>query len=128
VARGLRSLGVRRGDRVAAVLLNVPEAVIGLLAAASLGAIWSSCSPDFGVPSVVDRFAQIEPTVLIACDGYVYAGREFLLAPIRRRPRIKMPWPIPACPATSAGSGEPDARRLLKEIALSQRGGRVVGA
>jgi acetoacetyl-CoA synthetase len=77
VARGLRSLGVARGDRVAALLPNVPEAVIGLLATASLGAIWSSCSPDFGARSVVDRFAQIEPTVLIACDGYAYAGREF---------------------------------------------------
>ncbi len=77
VARGLRSLGVGRGDRVAALLPNVPEAVIGLLAAASLGAIWSSCSPDFGARSVIDRFAQIEPTVLIACDGYGYGGKEF---------------------------------------------------
>jgi acetoacetyl-CoA synthetase len=77
VARGLRSLGVRRGDRVAALLPNVPEAVIGLLATASLGAIWSSCSPDFGASSVIDRFAQIEPKVLIACDGYGYGGKEF---------------------------------------------------
>ena len=77
VARGLRALGVGRGDRVAALLPNVPEAVIGLLAAASLGAVWSSCSPDFGARSVIDRFAQIEPKVLIACDGYGYNGREF---------------------------------------------------
>jgi acetoacetyl-CoA synthetase len=77
VARGLRSLGVGRGDRVAALLPNVPEAIIGLLATASLGAIWSSCSPDFGASSVIDRFAQIEPTVLIGCDGYAYGGREF---------------------------------------------------
>jgi acetoacetyl-CoA synthetase len=77
VARGLRELGVGRGDRVAALLPNVPEAVIGLLAAASLGAIWSSCSPDFGARSVIDRFAQIEPKVLIACDGYGYGGKEF---------------------------------------------------
>ncbi|MGD0604940.1 MAG: acetoacetate--CoA ligase [Streptosporangiaceae bacterium] len=77
VARGLRSLGVGRGDRVAALLPNVPEAVIGLLATASLGAIWSSCSPDFGASSVIDRFAQIEPTVLIGCDGYGYAGKTF---------------------------------------------------
>jgi acetoacetyl-CoA synthetase len=77
VARGLRLLGVGRGDRVAALLPNVPEAVIGLLAAASLGAIWSSCSPDFGARSILDRFAQIEPSVLIACDGYVYGGKEF---------------------------------------------------
>ena len=77
MARGLRALGVRRGDRVAALLPNVPEAVIGLLATASIGAIWSSCSPDFGARSVIDRFAQIEPTVLIACDGYAYGGKEF---------------------------------------------------
>jgi acetoacetyl-CoA synthetase len=77
VARGLRALGVSRGDRVAALLPNVPEAVIGLLAAASLGAIWSSCSPDFGARSVTDRFAQIEPKVLIACDGYGYGGKEY---------------------------------------------------
>jgi acetoacetyl-CoA synthetase len=77
VARGLRSLGVGRGDRVAALLPNVPEAIIGLLATASLGAIWSSCSPDFGARSVIDRFAQIEPKVLIACDGYAYNGKEY---------------------------------------------------
>ena len=77
VARGLRRLGVGRGDRVAALLPNVPEAVVGLLATASLGAIWSSCSPDFGARSVIDRFAQIEPKVLITCDGYAYNGREY---------------------------------------------------
>src|SRR6266566_443935 len=77
VAGGLRALGVGRGDRVAALLPNVPEAVIGLLATASLGAIWSSCSPDFGARSVIDRFAQIEPKVLIACDGYGYGGKEY---------------------------------------------------
>src|SRR5579871_4109867 len=77
VARGLRALGVRRGDRVAALLPNVPEAVIGLLAAASIGAVWSSCSPDFGARSVIDRFAQIEPAVLITGDGYWYGGKEF---------------------------------------------------
>jgi acetoacetyl-CoA synthetase len=77
VARGLRAEGVGRGDRVVALLPNVPEAIIGLLATASLGAIWSSCSPDFGARSVIDRFAQIEPKVLIACDGYVYGGKEY---------------------------------------------------
>jgi len=77
VAKGLRGLGVGQGDRVAALLPNVPEAVIGLLATASIGAIWSSCSPDFGASSVIDRFAQIEPKVLIACDRYAYNGKEF---------------------------------------------------
>lgn len=77
VAAGLRALGVTKGDRVAAVAPNIPEAVIGLLAAASIGAIWSSCSPDFGARSVVDRFAQIEPTVLLAVDGYTYNGKDY---------------------------------------------------
>jgi acetoacetyl-CoA synthetase len=77
VARGLRGIGVTKGDRVVALLPNVPEAVIGLLAAASIGAIWSSCSPDFGVRSVVDRFAQIEPAVLLATGGYTYNGKDF---------------------------------------------------
>jgi acetoacetyl-CoA synthetase len=77
VAAGLRALGVRRGDRVAAVLPNAPQAVIAFLACASLGAIWSSCSPEMGVASVADRFRQIEPRVLIAVDGYRYGGRAF---------------------------------------------------
>src|SRR5215471_1889304 len=77
VATGLRALGVCKGDRVVALLPNVPETVIGLLAAASIGAIWSSCSPDFGTRSVVDRFAQIEPAVLLAVDGYTYNGRDY---------------------------------------------------
>ena len=91
VARGLRALGVRRGDRVAALLPNVPEAVIGLLATASLGAIWSSCSPDFGARSVIDRFAQIEPKVLIACDGYGYGGKVFSRAEMVRDVTAALP-------------------------------------
>ena len=77
VRGALQALGVAKGDRVAAFLPNVPEALIGLLAAASLGAIWSSCSPDFGPPSVIDRFAQITPKVLIATERYRYGGKEF---------------------------------------------------
>jgi acetoacetyl-CoA synthetase len=76
-AAGLRALGVTAGDRVAAYLPNVPEALIAMLATASLGAIWSSCSPDFGPPSVIDRFAQISPKVLIAVGGYTYGGKAF---------------------------------------------------
>jgi acetoacetyl-CoA synthetase len=72
---GLQRLGVARGDRVAAYLPNIPEAVIGLLATASLGAIWSSCAPEFGTRSVVDRFSQIEPRVLLTIDGYRYGDR-----------------------------------------------------
>ncbi|HEY3750050.1 MAG TPA: acetoacetate--CoA ligase [Pseudonocardiaceae bacterium] len=74
---GLAALGVRRGDRVAALVPNSPATIVAFLAAASLGATWSSCSPDFGVRAVFDRFTQIEPTVLIAVDGYVYNGRTF---------------------------------------------------
>jgi len=89
VAAGLRRLGVAKGDRVVAYLPNVPETVIALLATASIGAIWSSCAPEFGVSSVVDRFAQIEPKVLVAVDGYRYGGawhdRRDALAEIRRR-------------------------------------------
>jgi acetoacetyl-CoA synthetase len=77
VAAGLRALGVTKGDRVAGFLPNIPEALIGLLATASIGAIWSSCSPDFGASSVIDRLAQISPKVLIAVDGYPYNGKWF---------------------------------------------------
>ena len=69
LAAGLKSFGVERGDRVVAYVPNTPEALVAFLATASLGATWSSCSPDFGAESVVDRFAQIEPKVLIAVDG-----------------------------------------------------------
>lgn len=75
VATGLRRRGVGRGDRVAALLPNIPETLVAFLATASLGAVWSSCAPEFGVGSVVHRFSQIEPKVLIACDGYRFAGR-----------------------------------------------------
>jgi acetoacetyl-CoA synthetase len=77
IAAGLRDLGIERGDRVVAYLPNVPETVAAFLATASLGAVWSSCSPDFGARSVIDRFAQIEPKVLLAVDGYRYGGRDF---------------------------------------------------
>jgi len=76
-AAGLRRLGVGRGDRVAAYMPNVPETVVAFLACASIGAVWSSCAPEFGTPTVVDRFKQIEPKVLIATEGYRYGGRDF---------------------------------------------------
>jgi acetoacetyl-CoA synthetase len=77
VAAGLAAAGVRRGDRVAGYLPNCPEAIIAMLAAASRGAIWSSCSPDFGMTGVIDRFGQIEPKVLFCADGYFYGGKAF---------------------------------------------------
>ena len=75
VAAGLRGAGIGPGDRVAGFLPNLPEAVIAMLASASLGAVWSSCSPDFGVRGVLDRFGQIEPRVLFCADGYAYGGK-----------------------------------------------------
>ncbi|WP_432082838.1 acetoacetate--CoA ligase [Streptomyces sp. WAC 04229] len=77
VAAALRDMGVGPGDRVAGYLTNTPHAVIGLLATAAVGAVWTVCSPDFGIPSVLGRLRQAEPTVLIATDGYRYGGREF---------------------------------------------------
>lgn len=77
VAKGLKELGVESGDRVAAYLPNIPETVVAFLATASIGAIWSVCSPDFGSRSVIDRFLQIEPVVLLAVDGYSYNGKKF---------------------------------------------------
>jgi acetoacetyl-CoA synthetase len=76
-AGGLRSLGVGRGDRVVAYMPNIPETLIAFLATASLGAIWSSAAPEFGARSVIDRFAQIEPKVLLAVDGYRHGGKDF---------------------------------------------------
>ena len=83
VQAGLRALGVTTGDRVAAYLPNSPEALIAMLATAGLGAIWTSCSPDFGAHSVIDRFAQTSPRVLLAVDGYAYGGKKF-----DRRPEV----------------------------------------
>jgi acetoacetyl-CoA synthetase len=75
--QALAAAGVRKGDRVAGYLPNLPESVAAMLATASLGATWSSCSPDFGVRGVLDRFGQIEPKVLFCADGYLYGGKEF---------------------------------------------------
>ncbi len=77
VAGGLRALGVRRGDRVVAYMPNIPETLVALLAVASIGAIWSSAAPEFGARSVIDRFAQIEPKVMLAIDGYRHGGKDF---------------------------------------------------
>jgi acetoacetyl-CoA synthetase len=81
-AQGLREAGIGKGDRVAGFLPNCPEAIIAMLGAASIGAIWSSCSPDFGVNGVVDRFGQIEPKVLVATNGYFYNGKRIDSMPV----------------------------------------------
>ena len=99
---GLVRLGVKRGDRVAAYLPNVPETIAAFLATASLGAVWTSCAPEFGVQAVLDRFSQVEPTVLLAVDAYRYGDREVLrdaeLAEIRSalptlRATVVLPYP-----------------------------------
>ncbi len=89
VAQALKAAGIQEGDRIAGYMPNMPETVIAMLATASLGAIWSSCSPDFGVNGVVDRFGQIEPRILFAAEGYFYNGKRFSsldkIAEIRQR-------------------------------------------
>lgn len=87
----LRELGVGKGDRVVALAPNSPQTLVAFLAAASLGATWSSCSPDFGVRAVADRFTQIEPKVLIAVNGYVYNGRAFDVRPTIEQLRSQLP-------------------------------------
>ncbi|MBS1895111.1 MAG: acetoacetate--CoA ligase [Actinobacteria bacterium] len=91
VAAGLRSLGVGKGDRVVAYLPNVCEATIAFLACASIGAVWSSASPDFGAGSLIDRFAQIGPKVLLAVDGYRYGGKDFDRTAVIHRLQEAMP-------------------------------------
>ena len=78
--RALAAAGIKAGDRVAAIVPNMPEAIVCFLAASSLGAIWSSCSPDFGERGILDRFGQIAPRVLITCDGYYYGGKTIRMA------------------------------------------------
>jgi acetoacetyl-CoA synthetase len=81
VAGALRAVGVIKGDRVAGFMPNMPETVVAMLAAASLGAVWSSCSPDFGIKGVLDRFGQIRPKVLFTADGYFFKGRSIDVLP-----------------------------------------------
>jgi len=118
VAAHLRESGVGIGDRVAAYLPNILEALVGFLATASIGAVWSSCSPDFGEQAVLDRFQQIEPVVLLAVDGYRYGGREFdrrqvvarLLEGLPSvRHVIEVPYLFPTAPSFVAGSATWDS-------------------
>jgi acetoacetyl-CoA synthetase len=111
LAQALAGWGVRPGDRVAGYLPNLPEAVVAMLATASLGAIWSSCSPDFGTRGVVDRFGQIAPRVLFAADGYGYAGKRFdsmaRVAEIRREIGS-----LERVAIVSSGEGKPDLAQV----------------
>jgi acetoacetyl-CoA synthetase len=104
-ASAFRAAGIKPGDRIAAYLPNVPEAIVAGLGAAAVGAVWSSCSPDFGVQGVLDRFGQIEPRILIAADTYVYAGKTF-----DQRPKVKeILARLPSVERAVAGAEEWDA-------------------
>jgi acetoacetyl-CoA synthetase len=91
LAASFRAMGVVPGDRIAAVLPNVAPTVVAVLAAASVGAVWSCCAPDFGIKGLVDRFAQIEPTVLIGVDGYIFNGRVVERSEILTSLRAELP-------------------------------------
>ena len=114
-ASGLKSLGVSKNDRVAAVMPNCPEAVIGMLATASLGAIWSSCSPDFGINGINDRLGQISPKILITVNAYHYNGKEHdCLLKIReivtqRIPSIELVFIVPFTETTIKFQGNEQA-------------------
>jgi acetoacetyl-CoA synthetase len=115
LAAELRRLGVRPGDRVSGYLPNIPQAVVALLATAAVGAVWTSCAPDFGARSVLDRFQQVEPVVLFAIDGYRYGGKEHdrseIVAELRRElPTLRAVVHIPllGAPAPDGALDWPD--------------------
>ena len=113
---GLRRLGVGRGDRVVALVPNTLHALVGFLATASLGAVWSSCSPDFGAPSVIDRFTQISPTVLLAVDGYRYGGKSFPVAETVAKLRESLPTLSGAVHIPAIGTPAPDGMITWEEL------------
>ena len=120
VAAALKTLGLTAGDRVAAFVPNMPEAIQAMLGAASLGAVWSSCSPDFGVQGVLDRFGQIEPRVLVTVDGYWYNGKALPILDkvaeiVAKLPTVERVVVIPYLEAT--GQGPQDASRVRGAVA-----------
>ena len=111
LASALKAEGVKRGDRVAGYLPNMPETIMAMLATAAIGAIWSSCSPDFGVQGVMDRFGQIEPAVLFAVDGYWYNGKvipvlDKVAAIVAKLPSVKRAVVVPYLQQTSGASDD----------------------
>ncbi|MGE3298154.1 MAG: acetoacetate--CoA ligase [Porticoccaceae bacterium] len=123
VAAGLRARGLASGDRVAAFMPNVPETLIAMLATASIGAVWSSCSPDFGTTGVLDRFGQIAPKVLFACDGYRYNGKAIDTLPRVREIAAQIPGieTLVVVPVLDAG-GTPALPGALPWAALTASG------
>jgi acetoacetyl-CoA synthetase len=124
VAAGLKALGVVPGDRVAGFVANRPEAVVAMLATASLGAIWSSCSPDFGAAAVIDRFGQIAPKVLFATDGYFYNGKSIDSLPIVRGIAAQLP-ELRAVVVVPYRHGAPDIKSLPNAILFADLADRA---
>src|SRR4029077_5959449 len=117
LAQALKACGVGKGDRVSGYLPNLPESIAATLATASLGAVWSSCSPDFGVQGVVDRFGQVEPKVLICADGYLVGGKQVdslgeVTAILERLPTVTRVVVVPYL------SGSPDVSGLRNAVTL----------
>jgi acetoacetyl-CoA synthetase len=119
VAAELRALGVGKGDRVAAFIANRPEAVVAMLATASLGAVWSSCSPEFGVDAVLDRFGQIKPKVLFATDGYFYNGKSIDSFPTVRAVAARL-LDLAAVVIVPYRSTAPDLRSLPNAVSFAE--------
>jgi acetoacetyl-CoA synthetase len=119
-AATLRRLGVRPGDRVAGYLPNVPEAVVAFLGTASVGAVWASCAPDFGARAVLDRFAQIEPVVLVAVDGYRFGGREHDRRDVVAQLRAALPSLRTTVIVPRLSSSEPPAGHVPWALAVAE--------
>lgn len=113
---GLRALGVGVGDRVVALAGNGIHALVGFLATAALGAVWSACSPDFGPGSVIDRFTQIAPAVLLAVDGYTYGGRDFDVSATVARVRAALPGLAAAVHIPVLGTPTPDGMTTWADL------------
>lgn len=129
LAQHFKSLGLKPGDRVAGFVPNMPESVIGALAAASIGCIWSSCSPDFGTQGVLDRFGQIEPKVLMTADGYWYGGKSHdslgrIAEVMAKLPSVQQVLVIPYLSTRPDVSKVPKAK-LLPDALAAQPGGEI---
>src|SRR5882757_2083815 len=120
----LKRQGVRSGDRVAAYLPNIPETIIAFLATASIGAVWSVCAPDMAAPAVIDRFKQIEPKILIACDGVIYAGRRHDRHQVIDELRQSLPTVAHVIIHSDGGTRATDSDALLSTI-LSATGAEI---
>ncbi|RZL06372.1 MAG: hypothetical protein EOP40_17815 [Rubrivivax sp.] len=117
LALHLQAHGVKPGDRVAAYLPNIPEAMVAFLATVSIGGVWSICAPDMGTNAVLDRFRQIEPVVLIACDGVTYGGRDFDRLPVVAELRAALPTVRHVVLHTNLAEGNAERSNALQQAA-----------